>query len=42
MPRLLLEMPNGATVTLFLEIQNGFARVTYNGTTGWAYSIFLR
>ncbi len=38
----LLVMPGGANVTLLGETQNGFTRVTYNGTTGWAYSIYLR
>jgi uncharacterized protein YraI len=37
----LLVMPNGATVTLTGETSGGFSKVTYNGTTGWAYSGFL-
>ena len=38
----LLVMPDGATVTLLGESQNGFSKVTYNGTTGWAYSQYLQ
>ncbi|MBX3071071.1 MAG: SH3 domain-containing protein [Thermomicrobiales bacterium] len=40
--QVLLVMPDGARVTLLGETQNGFTKVSYNGTTGWAYSIYLR
>ena len=30
-------MPDGATVTLLGQSSNGFAKVRYNGTEGWAY-----
>jgi uncharacterized protein YgiM (DUF1202 family) len=35
-------MPDGATVTLLGESANGFSRATYQGTTGWAYSLYLQ
>lgn len=35
-------MPDGATVTLLDESQNGFSQVSYNGVTGWAFSDYLR
>ncbi len=34
-------MPAGATVQLLGEQRNGFVRVTYNGTQGWASGQFL-
>jgi uncharacterized protein YgiM (DUF1202 family) len=34
-------MPDGATVTLLGQSSNGFAKVRYNGTEGWAYAIYL-
>ncbi len=34
-------MPAGATVQLLGEQRNGFVRVTYNGTRGWAFGQFL-
>ena len=34
-------MPNNATVTLLGQSSNGFAKVRYNGTEGWAYAIYL-
>jgi len=34
-------MPDGATVTLLGPSSNGFSQVSYQGTTGWAYSIYL-
>ena len=34
-------MPAGATVQLPGEQRNGFVRVTYNGTQGWAFGQFL-
>ncbi len=37
----LLVMPNNATVTLLGQSSNGFAKVRYNGTDGWAYAIYL-
>ena len=37
----LLVLPDGAIVTLNGDEQNGFTSVTYNGTAGWAYSLYL-
>lgn len=37
----LLVMPAGAPVTLTGEASNGFSGVSYNGTSGWAFSGFL-
>jgi len=37
----LLVLPNGAIVSLNGQTQNGFTSVTYNGVSGWAYSIYL-
>lgn len=37
----LLVMPNGATVNTTGATQNGFSRLTYNGTTGWASNQYL-
>jgi N-acetylmuramoyl-L-alanine amidase len=34
-------MPDGATVTLLGDTSNGFAKVRFGGTEGWAYSIYL-
>lgn len=34
-------MPDGASVTLSGATSNGFSQVTYNGQTGWAYTIYL-
>jgi uncharacterized protein YgiM (DUF1202 family) len=34
-------MPDGATVSLSGQTSNGFSRVTWHGSTGWAYSIYL-
>jgi D-alanyl-D-alanine carboxypeptidase len=34
-------MPPGAAVTLLGESANGFARVSYNGTAGWAFAEYL-
>ncbi len=34
-------LPNGAAVQLTGEQSNGFARVTYNGRTGWAFAQYL-
>lgn len=34
-------MPAGATVQLLGEQRNGFVRVTYNGSQGWAFGEFL-
>ena len=34
-------MPDGATVSLEGATSNGFTKVTWNGSTGWAYSIYL-
>lgn len=34
-------MPDGAVVSLAGQSSNGFSKVTYNGSTGWAYSIYL-
>lgn len=38
----LLVIPNGATVTITGSAQNGFYPVTYNGTSGYASSTYLR
>ncbi len=37
----LLVIPNGATVQTTGAVQNGFTRLTYNGTTGWSASQYL-
>jgi uncharacterized protein YraI len=37
----LLVMPDGATVTLNGDEENGFVSVTYQGTSGWAYGAYL-
>lgn len=34
-------MPDGATVTLLGQSSNGFAKVRYNGTEGWAFAAYL-
>jgi uncharacterized protein YraI len=34
-------MPDGAMVSLLGQSSNGFSKITYNGSTGWAYSIYL-
>ncbi len=34
-------MPDGAVVSLLGQTSNGFSKVSYNGSTGWAYSIYL-
>lgn len=34
-------LPDGATVSLSGATSNGFSQVTWNGLTGWAYSIYL-
>jgi N-acetylmuramoyl-L-alanine amidase len=34
-------MPDGAVVTLLGGSSNGFSQVSYNGSTGWAYTIYL-
>ena len=34
-------MPDGATVTLLGSTANGFSRVSYQGTIGWAWSAYL-
>ena len=34
-------MPEGATVQLTGQIASGFSQVTWNGTTGWAFTEFL-
>lgn len=39
--RVLLVMPSGARVTLNGRMSNGFASVTYQGTTGWASTQYL-
>jgi len=38
---ILAVMPPGAAVTLMGESTNGFERVTYNGTSGWAFGAYL-
>jgi N-acetylmuramoyl-L-alanine amidase len=35
-------MPDGATVTLLGDTSNGFAKVRFDGTEGWAYSAYLQ
>jgi uncharacterized protein YraI len=35
-------IPAGAKVSATSEIQNGFRKVTYNGTTGWSSVAFLK
>ncbi len=37
----LLVLPDSATVSLLGQTSNGFAKVRYNGTEGWAYAIYL-
>jgi uncharacterized protein YgiM (DUF1202 family) len=37
----LLVIPSGATVNTTGEAQNGFSRLTYNGTTGWSATQYL-
>ena len=37
----ILVMPDGATVTLLGATANGYSRVSYQGTIGWAYSAYL-
>jgi uncharacterized protein YgiM (DUF1202 family) len=37
----LLVMPDGAKVGVTGSAQNGFTPVVYNGTAGWAYSVYL-
>jgi uncharacterized protein YraI len=39
--RILLVMPDSATVTLLGDESNGFLEVSYRGTTGWAYGAYL-
>jgi uncharacterized protein YraI len=39
--RVLAVMPTGATVNLTGESANGFVKVDYNGTQGWAYAQFV-
>lgn len=34
-------IPSGGAVSLLGESENGFSRVTYAGTTGWAYATYL-
>ncbi len=34
-------LPGGAVVSLFGQSSNGFSKVSWNGMTGWAYSIYL-
>jgi uncharacterized protein YraI len=36
-----LVLPGGAAVTLTGEVSNGFSKLTYNGTTGWAATQYL-
>jgi uncharacterized protein YraI len=38
---ILLVIPDGGAVEVLAETQNGFRKVTYNGTTGWAYEAYL-
>ncbi|CAN5805762.1 SH3 domain-containing protein [soil metagenome] len=38
---ILLVMPAGASVETTGSTQNGFSQLTYQGTTGWAYSTYL-
>lgn len=35
-------LPDGAVVTLSGQSSNGFSKVSWNGSTGWAYSIYLK
>lgn len=37
----LLVIPNGATVNSTGAVQNGFAEISYNGTTGWSAKQYL-
>jgi D-alanyl-D-alanine carboxypeptidase len=39
--KVLLVMPSGAKVRLLDGYANGFRKVSYNGTTGWAYTAYL-
>jgi uncharacterized protein YraI len=39
--RIILVMPKGATVTNLGAVKNGFARVSYKGTEGWASLDYL-
>ncbi len=39
--RVLLVMPAGAEVVPTDQLQNGFRKVSYNGTTGWAFNTYL-
>ncbi len=39
--KILLVMPAGATVSVTDELSNGFRKVAYNGTTGWAFNEYL-
>jgi len=39
--RVLLVMPSGASITLSGQSSNGFLKVTYQGTTGWASSSYI-
>ena len=34
-------LPDGAVVTLAGQSSNGFSKVSWNGSSGWAYSIYL-
>jgi uncharacterized protein YraI len=38
----LVVMPDGASVTLLGQVSNGFSKVRYGGTEGWAYSAYLQ
>lgn len=38
---ILAVLPGGATVALAGATSNGFSKVTWNGSTGWAYSLYL-
>ena len=40
--KVLLVIPQGATVTDLGNLSNNFSKVTYNGTTGWAHIDYLR
>jgi uncharacterized protein YraI len=40
--KILLVIPSGAKVTPHGLITNGFAKVTYNGTVGWASNAYLK
>ncbi|MGD9713826.1 MAG: SH3 domain-containing protein [Thermomicrobiales bacterium] len=35
-------MPNGAVVSMLGDTENGFAKVTWDGVTGWAYATYLQ